>query len=558
MGKRSADEITQIIHGFVTRGEYERIPALSNILLRHLQTSSDYREALSLLNEIPAPELLASSELRSFLAELLSGAQELGRLEELAVSTRQQLGDEAAAPLFLQLAIALQTQKLHTSARELLETWCAHLHGEARGVGQTALGLSLFELGQPWLAAFEEGVPLLSGLSLARAFINQAYCLAQSGRHAEARVVWSRAVPLVRQRASTTAVLRYNLAISAQRELLPEAEEHFLELERLTRVPTLHHQRAKALNGLGLHRRSLGEWSRASSAYREALSFAQNPTDLRVAHNGLARTAYLAGHPARALEHLEEALTQPDLDRSALLVTRSLVLLALGDDGGAASSLRSADALHLDSVKWLARIAEAELARRAGQPREALHHLEGLPVHGLHAREETRVHRDLMRLLETHGLPVPEPLAYTAQTLVRVEARGALRVFVNARPVNIGAVSRVGELLVFLLEQGGSASAEVIGGALYPDVTHEKTRKSVWALVKLLRRALGWDEGVLALRGAYQLDPSATWEYDVTEARRRGAFHGEFLSGVYSDWALETGRALQSLRGRRHTDLEMN
>lgn len=160
--------------------------------------------------------------------------------------------------------------------------------------------------------------------------------------------------------------------------------------------------------------------------------------------------------------------------------------------------------------------------------------------------------------LEASGRTAPQPLPYVAQTIVRVEARGALRVFVNARGVGIGAVGRVGELLVFLLEHGGSASTEVIGYALYPDAGYERARKNLWALVKLLRRALGWEGSVLALRGAYQLDPSVTWEYDVSEARTRGNFKGEFLSGVYSEWALEIGRGLQELRGRRRSDLEMN
>jgi tetratricopeptide (TPR) repeat protein len=558
MPKRSIAEISQTIESLVQRQMYDNIAPVTKLLLRHLQTPREYGDALRLLHDLPDAVVFNTAEFRQLYAELLSGALALERLEVFAERTRSLLGEEAAAPVRLEYAIALQAEKRHAEARAVLERIRPVLHGEALGVCWAWLGWSLFELKEPWEQAFEEGLALLSGLSLARALMNQAYCWAQSGDHARARLAWSRALPLVRHRASTTAVLRYNLAISAQRELLSEAEEHFLELERLTRVPSLHHQRAKALNGLALYRRSLGEWSRALTAYREALAFAQNATDRRVALNGLARTQYLSAHPGRALEVLEEALFEPALDRSPLLVTRALVLLALNDVGGAAASLGAADALHLDSVKWLARIAEAELSRRAGRLGDALRSLEGLPVHGLHAREEARQFPELMRLLETNGARAPEPLLYTPKTVVRVEARGVLRVFVNARGVNIGAVSRVGELLVFLLEQGGSASTEVIGDALYPQADAPTARKSVWALVKLLRRALGWAESVLALRGAYQLDPSVVWEYDIAEARARGDFKGAFLSGVYSDWVLEVERSLLARRNRRRSDLEMN
>jgi DNA-binding SARP family transcriptional activator len=140
---------------------------------------------------------------------------------------------------------------------------------------------------------------------------------------------------------------------------------------------------------------------------------------------------------------------------------------------------------------------------------------------------------------------------------VRVAALGVLRVTVNDRGVPIVPTGRVGELLVFLLEHGGIASLEVISEALYPDVTHERARKSVWMLVKFLRTALGWDGAVIALRAAYQLDPNVTWQYDVREARAHGAVQGDFLAGVYSEWALEVGRELEALhdKGRHHREL---
>jgi hypothetical protein len=152
------------------------------------------------------------------------------------------------------------------------------------------------------------------------------------------------------------------------------------------------------------------------------------------------------------------------------------------------------------------------------------------------------------------GKPVPLPLEYVGRMLVRVTATGILRVTVNDRSVPIPPVGRAGELLVFLLEQGGGASLEAIREALFPEALDpaavRRASKTVWFHSENLRKAFGWTGSVQALGGAYQLDPDVTWQYDVAEARERGAFRGEFLKGVYSEWALEVGRELEMLTGR--------
>jgi hypothetical protein len=108
-------------------------------------------------------------------------------------------------------------------------------------------------------------------------------------------------------------------------------------------------------------------------------------------------------------------------------------------------------------------------------------------------------------------------------------------------------------LLVFLLEQGGGASLEAIREALFPEALDpaavRRANKTVWFHAENLRKAFGWAGSVQALGGAYQLDPDVTWQYDVAGSRERGAFRGEFLKGVYSEWALEVGRELEMLGG---------
>jgi hypothetical protein len=154
--------------------------------------------------------------------------------------------------------------------------------------------------------------------------------------------------------------------------------------------------------------------------------------------------------------------------------------------------------------------------------------------------------------IEFHGVAVAgklfaKPPEYGEGMTVRVVAQGVLTVRVNDRPVAIAPTGRAGELLVYLLEQNGHASVDMMMDAMFPNFAlneRDKVRGSIWKFVKNLRRALGWKTSIISLRGAYQLDPSATWEYDVKEARASRNFQGGFLKGVYSNWALETGRTL--------------
>jgi tetratricopeptide (TPR) repeat protein len=557
VGKATVTELTETLAQLVRGERLELLPELLRVTLGHLQLPEEYARIADLLEELHPSILLASAELRGRYAEILNGA---GRLETLGTFTqanRANLGERGSASVQLEYASALQGAHRHQEALALLEHLEAHLETTSLGVCLALQGWSRFELGLVWRETFVNALVRLHGLERARALINQGYCFMQSGEHGSARLAWREALPLVKQRAATTALIRYNLAVSAQRELLPEAEEHLLELERLTRAPKLRGYRARTLNALGMHRRALGEWSRAETAYREALGAARTDLDRRVAIAGWARVHYLSERPWKALEVLDDALAV-NPGQPLLLVGRALALLAVGETDAASVTLHAAKGTQHDAMRWLAALAAAEVARRSGLHAEALEQLEALPLYDLQVREEALRLPALMALLATHGRATPPPMEYRSKITVRVEARGALRVFVNARPVPVGATSRIGELLVFLLERGGSASTEAIGDALYPTASATTFRKSLWALVNLLRRTLGWHSSVFALRGAYQLDPSATWEYDIATARARGEFSGEFLSGVYSEWALEVGRALQTRQNRRRSDLEMN
>jgi hypothetical protein len=228
-------------------------------------------------------------------------------------------------------------------------------------------------------------------------------------------------------------------------------------------------------------------------------------------------------------------------------VAQAMVFMALDQVPKAQVALQEAGEVSGFYDRWLKRLAYAELARRASRFDEATKLLEGFPITSLHAREEFQQWPQLFHLLEAAGQPVPVPFEYAVQVVVDVRARGPLRVMVNTRSVSIAPTGKAGELLVFLLEQGGAASLEVIAEALYPNVDLAKARKSIWMLVKFLREALGWSSAVIAMRGAYQLDPHAIWQYDVREFRATATQVTDFLPGVYSDWALEVGRELGNL-----------
>ena len=371
----------------------------------------------------------------------------------------------------------------------------------------------------------------------------------------EARQVWLEALNCFKQTPYFLAWIRYNLATLSQNEHDEGTERHLLAALELVRLPKVEMLGAMIWSGLGKFRIELGEWNRADFAFVKALAYSTDSYDKEIAYRGCIRSQYLSSRLNEALETLETALHEPDLERHMLYVAQAKVYLKLGNANRAKTALEKAGKPQHELEEWPWRIASAEVARQEGHPEEALELLEGLPTHTLHSREEVRQFPQLFALLEAAGRPVPEPLEYVQGTTVQVEAKGVLRVGVNGRKLDIAPTGRVGELLVFLLEQGGAASLEGIEEALYLGLPYAKRRRqAIWNLVDKLREVLGWERSVISLRGAYQLDPQANWVYDIAQARAERRFRGEFLMGIYSPWAIEVGQELQMLGAR--DDLE--
>ncbi len=543
------------------QNEFEKISRVLNLALSRSQDQTTWQKVQALLERIPYRVRVESLELAFLYARALMFNDELQTLLEFNQKALEYHGIAKSARIQLECAKSHLALRQYKKARDLLEGILPHVQGELLGVIWGKLGFALFRLEEPWQKAFQHAIQNLTGVELGYVLINQGSCLDLSNKGIEARAAWLKALTFFKSDHKMQIMTRSNLGVSALRDLDSEAERHFLEAQRLCKNSKNIDVRASVLNGLAASRRMLGEWSRAEAAYYEATRISQDSYARNTAYFGLARTLRLAGRSNEALETLEFALQDQTLNQDQIQISRAMTFLALGQNTAAQDALSKVGTLVSVSDQWLFKIVQAELLRREGNLESAVELLEGLPVETLHAREEARCFPELMQLLYAADKPFPKPLEYTQGLTVRVVAQGLLRVYINDRPVNLSPTSRAGELLVYLLEQNGAASIDMIVDAMFTHLgidDRKKARGAIWNLVKTLRQALGWQNSVMALRGAYQLDPNVTWQYDMRDARAKRKFQGEFLKGVYSDWALEVGRELAGMRGERRKNLELN
>ena len=400
-----------------------------------------------------------------------------------------------------------------------------------------------------WRTAFARARGLLTGRSLGTGLIAEGYHLDRHGETAAARRVWSEAAAVLSD-PYYAAWVQYNLGMSFLKDASPEAEAHFLRMERLTRRGVGAGFSARSWCGIGASRRVLGEWVRAESAYRTALRSAHEAEDQLEAWRGLGHTLRLAGRPVQALEALHGALALDlawvEIGRSWVMTDVAAARLAMGDAAGAREALEQAEPADADD-RDRERIVRAELHRRAGRLNAVLEQIAEVNFSALCAREERSCFPEVFALFAAMGARTPALLERSGQTVVEVQAMGVLRVRVNGRDVPISPTSITGELLVVLLQSGGEATTEGLMDALY--VHQGDARRSRQALskqVRFLREALGWAGSLRSLGGAYRLDPDATWRYDVRDAQGSGAPIAHFLEGNYRPWARETARQLET------------
>lgn len=441
-------------------------------------------------------------------------------------------------------AWALVQRRASAEALELLDGSFDDLQP---GLRQRLRGEALAQLGDPrCFEAFAEARLLLNGRALGLALNEEGTYRLQAGDFMTAQRLYAEALPLIRHDPYYHAWVKYNLGIAGLHQLKPEAEQHFLEMQQLVQRSDAKGLQGRAWTGLAAFRRGQGEWARAEAAYRCALRLSTEADDLVQAWRGLGHTQRLAGRFDAALEAFFSARQISAALSQAVLVDLAALHVQCGDLSAARASLKAVSGeltLQNRERRW---IVEAELERRAGSADAALKRLRGVQMHTLWVREERGCFPALFALLESMGVATPASLPRNVQTTIEVKALGTLLVTVNARRVPIKATSKIGQLLVRLLETGGQDSLEGLIEALYPQVaadrpSQRKAAQALSALVKELRVALGWADSVQSSGGAYVLDPNARWLYDAQAA----APDGRFLEGHYNDWVQEKRQRLE-------------
>jgi tetratricopeptide (TPR) repeat protein len=421
-------------------------------------------------------------------------------------------------------------------------------------------GVALFELGRDgWREAFAQAKTILTGISLGRCLLEEGVCEDQSGSARQARSIWAQALALLQHDPHYAAQLRYNIGFSCLRHLLPEAEAHFLEMERLSHQSEAREFRGRAMCGIAASRRALKEFERAAFTYQQAINGAHDDDDRRQAHWGLGHTYRLMGRYTDALKEFDCAANAVKADRDSgtswVFVSIAAIHAQSGNPDVARASLERSGSLNNQREDALrARMIRAELARQNTDLNLALQELEHVPTETLLAREERTCFPTLFTIAEMTGRASisaePEP----ARTLIHIQAWGPCRVKVNGRAIALKPGGRAAELLALLAYNNGRLSSERVLEAMYrlSADTDERRRKgqALWAAANELRKALGWTSSISNEGGVYHLDERAIWEISPADLRVAQPRAERFLDGVNSQWVLDANLRFQEVKDR--------
>jgi tetratricopeptide (TPR) repeat protein len=479
--------------------------------------------------------ITATSSLAGIYACLLIATRDTAAIAHLTAD----LPPQAPPMLHLARGWMYNRQNQPTQALLHLEQAATNLTGRYKGIAYLFVGQALFALRQDWQGAFRHAATILTGRNLGLCLLEHGTCLDRLGRGLEARQMWLKAVPHLKQDAFYAAWLQYNLGISALRDLDVHAERYFLELQRLSKS---HHQWfVQAWRGLAAVRRVLGEFDRAEFAYRVALEESLEPDQFADTSAGLSMTLRLAGQPYQALEVIQSALVSLSTPAPILVLHRAAAELKLGMYPQAKASLESLPPNLIADDVQRQKILLADICRHQQDFNTILTLLKDVNFDSLSAREELTHLPHLSQLLDALNVQI-KPLEYEAERVVSVYALGGLRIFINQRGVSL--TPRTGELLVLLLERGGSASREDLCSTLYMGQPHKRALSGLRTLLVELRQVLGWQDCYTREGAVIRLDTKVRWFYDVEEARTTKNVAGVFLEGVYRDWVQEIQQEL--------------
>lgn len=474
-----------------------------------IENLEDWRVIARALQHIPQTILLQFDPLIAWYASTLIALR-----DEKTI-----LASTSAHPAMLAARawLHLHHQQFY-EAEKLLRVILPKLTGKLFILCLKNLGQVNFVLGEAWQPPFQQAKVISQGRDYGLCLLDEGVCYARSGDSPTARELWLEALPLFKSDPYHLAWLRYNLGISCAKDLLPDAERHFFQLQRLAKKPDLSVWQSRAWCGFGITHRVRGEWERAIYAYTHALKTALEPDDHLEAASCLALTLRLASRIQEALEVLLSALMQAPFGaaRDTLLVQRAACYLVLQDPNRAKATL---DALVSPTAADQIRVAflKAELYRRQQNLTLALELLRQQPNTQLATREEAMYWQGLRAMYAVGNLVPPESLVYSSNFNVSVYALGGVRVLVNARAAELEP--RCADLLLFLLEQGQYAPIAVVAQALFPMSQPNTAQSNVRHLITGLRDSFCWAESIVLDNNILRLDTAAYWFYDKAQAR---------------------------------------
>lgn len=531
MKPRDLQLVALSLDGLLESGRTEAAIQLLKSQFEMCHTYQQAEQLLGLLDRLPASFAQVSAVQQLYLQTLCRARKPQRILEWFE-------GNTGAAGLQVYRAWALVRMGCYTEALEVLEGVSPEVDG---GIFYRTKGEALFWLDDPnWQGVLEQSRLYLQGAGLGRMLIDLGGFLNARGQRAAARVCWAEALGYIEDDPYYLAWTHNSIGYALLKDQSVQAERHLLEAVRISKKDGARAFRSKALAGVAAIRRSLGELERALYSYQQAFRAEGDGKDPQLALWGWGHTLRLMGRLEEALAKLQQALRlnpaevwlEADLAATRLMLgERENVEQILPKLRGYAQSGQLGE-----RGQVVLRVLEAELAWQGGDSSRALALLSGLDLQSLWIQEELSCFSSLAQMAGV--LPLPQGRRYC----VEVRPFGRLEVRVNGRAVSLPAVSKAGELLVFLLVNGQEASLEVLLDRL-ADPRNKNPRKALWEVIEKLRQALGWQDSVQSCGGVYILDPQAQWMCDL-EPSSHPTLTGHdpsktFMAGYYSEWVEE-------------------
>lgn len=433
--------------------------------------------------------------------------------------------------LHLYRAWALLQFNQNQQALEVLQSLCEASVPD-KGLYYRCLGMAMGRLKQAgWQKCFEQARAHLQGNALGRMLLDYGWHFYASGQHTQAHAIWAEALIYLENDPYYLAWTHSNIGYLLLKNEPGKAERHFLEALRISQKKAARGFRSRALLGLGIVRRMFAELQRALQAYQEAYKAKGDTDDTQLALWGWGHTLRLMGQVEEGLAKLLQAhRINPEVRWLELDIAAAYLML--GHLEYLEQNLPYLRTIPLrDRDKIVLGILEAEWLRRKGDLAQAKARLASVETNNLWFREELSCFPLLASAIQG-----TEP-SLRASYRVEVNPYGRLQVRVNSRPVLLPAVSKAGELLVFLLIKGGSASLEVLLDQIA--TPGKNPRKALWEVVNSLRMALGWKDSVRSTGRMYTLDPESEWVFPTEPPLDHQGQMLEFMPGYYSNWIEE-------------------